>query len=71
MTETHYILNDFIFLFQSIFDQGKVTMEERKSLISGYDMVINPEKMGERFKFLALHTGRPAGYTPAGFKSLT
>jgi hypothetical protein len=26
----------------------------KKNLLSGYDMITNPEKMGERFKFFAM-----------------
>lgn len=45
--------------------------EQRKSLISGFDMMCNPEKMGERFKFMALTRHRPGDdYHPAGFKEL-
>ncbi|KFM66631.1 Protein midA-like protein, mitochondrial, partial [Stegodyphus mimosarum] len=31
------------------------SVENQNSLKSGYDMLINPEQMGERFKFLAMY----------------
>jgi NADH dehydrogenase [ubiquinone] 1 alpha subcomplex assembly factor 7 len=47
---------------------SKANEEQRRSLTSGYDMLTNHEKMGERFKFLALlsHRQDPT-YVPAGF----
>jgi len=50
---------------------GKATTENRKDLITGYDMLTNPKKMGERFKFMALMRPRPGEYQPAGFVSLS
>jgi len=43
--------------------------EQRKSLLTGYDMLTNPNKMGDRFKFLALMQRRQYDslYVPAGF----
>jgi NADH dehydrogenase [ubiquinone] 1 alpha subcomplex assembly factor 7 len=43
---------------------------QRKNLISGYDMLTNPNKMGDRFKFMALLQRTPdidSSYVPAGF----
>ncbi|XP_067681728.1 protein arginine methyltransferase NDUFAF7, mitochondrial-like [Haliotis asinina] len=45
----------------------KADQEAWKDLISGYDMLTNPKKMGERFKFLALMNPRQKDYIPAGF----
>ena len=47
---------------------GSASPSVRKSLITGYDMLTNPQKMGERFKFYAMlqHREDP-DYTPAGF----
>ncbi|XP_064603327.1 protein arginine methyltransferase NDUFAF7, mitochondrial-like isoform X2 [Liolophura sinensis] len=39
----------------------------RKDLITGYDMLTNPHKMGERFKFLAFTQHKDQDYSPAGF----
>ena len=50
---------------------GNASPEQRKSLITGYDLLTNPAKMGERFKFMALHQRSQADYVPAGFKPLT
>lgn len=33
---------------------SKSRPEEKENLKSGYDMLINPEKMGQRFKFFAM-----------------
>lgn len=50
------------------------TEEQKKQIASGYDMLVNPEKMGERFKFLGLFPqdmqedlveNPPAGFFPA------
>ena len=49
----------------------KADSEQRKSLKSGYDMITNPAKMGERFKFLSLHANKDKDYVPAGFKALS
>jgi len=41
---------------------------QKKSLLSGYDMLTNHNKMGERFKFMALlPKSRDPSYKPAGF----
>lgn len=50
---------------------GQASPEQRKSLISGYDMMTNPSKMGDRFKFLALSRHKGKEYLPAGFKPLS
>jgi NADH dehydrogenase [ubiquinone] 1 alpha subcomplex assembly factor 7 len=43
----------------------------KKNLLSGYDMITNPEKMGERFKFFAmLQKKKDDSYIPEGFKPL-
>ena len=44
--------------------------EQRKSLISGYDMMTNRDKMGERFKFFSVCQKRASDYVPAGFKPI-
>ena len=46
------------------------TEEQRKDLISGYDMLTNMDNMGERFKFMALMSCKslPKDYRPAGFE---
>ena len=46
---------------------GEASAEQRKDLITGYDMLTNPSKMGEHFKFMALLRERPNDYKPAGF----
>ncbi|XP_054719471.1 protein arginine methyltransferase NDUFAF7, mitochondrial-like isoform X2 [Uloborus diversus] len=47
------------------------TPEDQKSLKSGYKMLMSPDEMGERFKFLALYPvvlkDRLRKYPPAGF----
>lgn len=45
--------------------------EVRKSLISGYDMLTNPQKMGERFKFFTLIGKHRGQDLPAGFRALS
>lgn len=30
--------------------------EDKKALKSGFDMLVNPQKMGQRFKFLSVHS---------------
>lgn len=49
---------------------AKANEVQRKNLISGYDMLTNPNKMGDRFKFLALLQrtyDADSSYVPAGF----
>lgn len=46
------------------------SVEERKNLITGYDMLTNPTKMGERFKCLAILETLSDDYIPAGFAAL-
>jgi len=42
--------------------------KQKETLLSGYDMLTNHQKMGERFKFLALlPKNRNPSYMPAGF----
>jgi len=41
--------------------------EQLEQLMSGYDMLTNPSKMGERFKFLSLLQSNRKNYEPAGF----
>jgi len=42
--------------------------KQQEALLSGYDMLTNHQKMGERFKFLALlPKSRSPSYMPAGF----
>ncbi|KAI0227220.1 Protein arginine methyltransferase NDUFAF7, mitochondrial [Lamellibrachia satsuma] len=41
--------------------------EQMDHLISGYEMLTNPKKMGERFKFLCLLQHNRNDYEPAGF----
>lgn len=45
----------------------KAKPEHWTNLLTGYDMLTNPEKMGERFKFFAMMNPTKPGYTPAGF----
>lgn len=45
----------------------KSSQEHWKNLITGYDMLTNPSKMGERFKFFSLLNPPSATYVPAGF----
>ena len=45
----------------------KAEREHWKTLVTGYDMLTNPQKMGERFKFLALMNPPSPKYIPAGF----
>ena len=53
------------FCFQMLLEKAK--QEQWKSLITGYDMLTNPSKMGERFKFFALMNPSSGDYVPAGF----
>ena len=42
--------------------------EYAKTLVSQYEMLLQPEQMGVRFKFLALlHASISREYTPPGF----
>ena len=41
--------------------------EQLDHLMTGYEMLTNPDKMGERFKFLSLRQRDRNGYIPAGF----
>jgi len=44
------------------------TDSQKESLLSGYDMLTNHQKMGERFKFMALlPKSRTASVMPPGF----
>ncbi|XP_050406511.2 protein arginine methyltransferase NDUFAF7, mitochondrial [Patella vulgata] len=43
---------------------------EWKDMLSGYDMLVNPKKMGERFKFLGITSDDKKNYTPAGFENI-
>lgn len=44
------------------------TDKQKEALLSSYDMLTNHQKMGERFKFLALlPKSRHVSYAPAGF----
>lgn len=61
------VLHCFL-LFQVLLSSA--TTEQRKSLITGYDMLTNPAKMGERFKFFAILEKLNDGYVPAGFTAL-
>ncbi|KAL5008291.1 hypothetical protein ScPMuIL_013872 [Solemya velum] len=45
----------------------KAEEKARKDLISSYDMLTNPEKMGDRFKFFAIMQTKQPNYKPAGF----
>ncbi|KAL8564289.1 hypothetical protein ACOMHN_050900 [Nucella lapillus] len=45
----------------------KAKQEQWKSLLTGYDMLTHPAKMGERFKFLSLMNPPNSEYVPAGF----
>jgi len=48
---------------------ARATADQRKSLTSGFDMLTEPEKMGQRFKFCAmLHPDTETDYVPAGFE---
>jgi len=44
------------------------TDKQREALLTGYDMLTNHKKMGERFKFLALlPKSRSSSVMPPGF----
>ncbi|XP_041354570.1 protein arginine methyltransferase NDUFAF7, mitochondrial-like isoform X2 [Gigantopelta aegis] len=45
----------------------KASTENWKDLISGYKMLTDKDKMGERFKFLAILKQKDSNYIPAGF----
>ncbi|PVD26730.1 hypothetical protein C0Q70_14408 [Pomacea canaliculata] len=45
----------------------KARQENWKTLLTGYDMLTNPEKMGQRFKFFAMIKPTSEDYVPAGF----
>ncbi|XP_074659351.1 protein arginine methyltransferase NDUFAF7, mitochondrial-like [Tubulanus polymorphus] len=48
----------------------KAERKHQKDLVSGCDMLVNPNQMGERFKFCAFTKQKPEDYLPAGFKPL-
>lgn len=52
---------------------ANATDQQRKDLISSYDMLTNPKNMGERFKFFAMlqKQTNDDNYFPAGFKKLS
>ena len=39
----------------------------RRNHITSYNMLTDPDKMGERFKFFCLHQQSHDDYLPAGF----
>lgn len=43
----------------------------KKTLISGFDMITNPEKMGDRFKFFAMLQKKDYDDPPSGFNKLS
>uniref|UniRef100_A0A0B6ZBR9 Uncharacterized protein n=1 Tax=Arion vulgaris TaxID=1028688 RepID=A0A0B6ZBR9_9EUPU len=48
----------------------KASQTEWSSLVSGYNMLMSPEQMGERFKFMSIMPKLTGDYTPAGFVDL-
>ena len=46
---------------------SKVKTEDWKTLISGYNMLTQPDQMGHRFKFMAVMDRPNPDYIPAGF----
>ena len=64
--DAHHVTSTFLQVLME-----KASVEQRKDLITGYDMLTNPRKMGERFKFMALLRERPNNYKPAGFSQPT
>lgn len=53
-----------------LIDNAK-TENEKEKIKAAYDMLVNPEKMGERFKFMAFYPSGMAKilekYPPLGF----
>ena len=44
----------------------KASEEQKKDLLSGYNMLTNPKIMGERFKFFVMHNHKSPEYIPSG-----
>ncbi|KAK7104723.1 protein arginine methyltransferase NDUFAF7, mitochondrial-like [Littorina saxatilis] len=66
ITQQEFLVNMGIGVrLQMLLQRAK--QEDWKSLVTGYDMLTNPTKMGERFKFMALMNPSLPDYVPAGF----
>nr|KAG5710697.1 hypothetical protein BaRGS_035099 [Batillaria attramentaria] len=66
ITQQNFLLNMGIGVRLQMLLQ-KAKQEHWKSLLTGYDMLTNPNKMGERFKFFAMMNPPFPDYVPAGF----
>jgi SAM-dependent MidA family methyltransferase len=47
----------------------KADADGKKNLLSAFNMLTNPEQMGERFKFLAI-LNKNGSHSPVGFDPL-
>lgn len=43
----------------------------KRNLVTGYDMITNPTKMGDRFKFFAMLQKKDKDYIPSGFADVS
>lgn len=64
----YYNLNKY--LLQVLLENAKTELEKEK-IQAAYDMLVDPKKMGERFKFMAFYPSGMAAilekYPPLGF----
>ncbi|KAJ8309164.1 hypothetical protein KUTeg_014038 [Tegillarca granosa] len=66
VTQQQFLYNmGMIVRLKKLLDNAKP--ENRKDLVSGFEMLINPDKMGEKFKFFAMLPKKDKDHIPAGF----
>lgn len=66
VTQQQFLYNmGMVVRLKKLLDNAKP--ENRKDLVSGFEMLINPDKMGEKFKFFAMLPKKDKDHIPAGF----
>lgn len=70
ITQREFLQNMGIYLRLHMLLKDQKDESIKQKLQSGYDMITNPEKMGERFKFFAILPKQEKHYIPDGFKPL-
>ncbi|XP_071165769.1 protein arginine methyltransferase NDUFAF7, mitochondrial-like [Mytilus edulis] len=70
ITQREFLQNMGIHLRLKMLLQNK-DQATKKTLISGFDMITNPEKMGDRFKFFAMLQKKDYDDPPSGFNNLS